>query len=153
MKISELENALQLFINQSFESITSIEHSLNMLKKFQTILQRDNLKSDLDDKFNIIFQTYGQELESVQTLYERDKHSPPIPRNLPPVAGNITWSRHLLKRIEEPMRKFQGNATVLSSKESKKSQGRSARLLKTRKKWWVRQSDPVDLATALFLVS
>ena len=120
MKISELENALQLFINQSFESITSIEHSLNMLKKFQTILQRDNLKSDLDDKFNIIFQTYGQELESVQTLYERDKHSPPIPRNLPPVAGNITWSRHLLKRIEEPMKKFESNPNVLSSKDAKR---------------------------------
>jgi dynein heavy chain len=37
-------------------------------------------------------------------MYEKDKHDPPIPRNLPPVAGNITWSRHLLKRIEEPMK-------------------------------------------------
>ena len=26
---------------------------------------------------------------------------------MPPVAGNIIWSRHLLKRIEEPMRKFE----------------------------------------------
>jgi hypothetical protein len=62
------------------------------------------LKSDLDSKLNIIFQNYGQELEQVQQMYERDKHDPPIPRNLPPVAGNITWSRHLLKRIEEPMK-------------------------------------------------
>jgi hypothetical protein len=67
-------------------------------------LQRESLKSDLDSKLNIIFQNYGQELEQVQQMYERDKHDPPIPRNLPPVAGNITWSRHLLKRIEEPMK-------------------------------------------------
>lgn len=89
--ISDLEGKLQQFINQSFESITSIEHSLNLLKKFQDVLQRETLRADLDDKFNIIFQTYGGELENVQGLYERNKHAPPIPRNLPPVAGAITW--------------------------------------------------------------
>ena len=52
--------------------------------------------------------------------YEKFKHNPPTARNMPPVAGNIMWARHLLKRIEDPMRKFQGNPTVLSSKESKK---------------------------------
>ena len=48
MKISDLEGALQHFINQSFENITSIENSLNLLHKFQAILQRESLKSDLD---------------------------------------------------------------------------------------------------------
>ena len=56
VKIAELETRLQMFINTSFESITSIEHSLNLLRKFQTILQRESLRRDLDDKFNIIFQ-------------------------------------------------------------------------------------------------
>ena len=46
-------------------------------------------------------------------MYEKQKHDPPIPRNLPPVAGNITWSRHLLKRIEGPMRQFELNQNVL----------------------------------------
>lgn len=45
----------------------------------------------------------------MQQLYEKQKHDPPIPRNQPPVAGNITWSRHLLKRIEEPMKQFERN--------------------------------------------
>lgn len=40
-----------------------------------------------------IAQNYGMELEQVQQLYEKQKHDPPISRNLPPVAGNITWSR------------------------------------------------------------
>ena len=111
---------MQQFINQSFESITSIEHSLRLLRKFQSILQRESLKSDLDSKLNIIFQTYGQELEQVQQLYEKEKHDPPIPRNLPPVAGNITWSRHLLKRIEEPMKQFESNQNVLAGKDAKR---------------------------------
>jgi len=68
VKISDLEGSLQLFINQSFENITSIEHSLNLLRKFQSILQRESLKSDLDSKLNIIFQNYGMELEQVSQM-------------------------------------------------------------------------------------
>jgi dynein heavy chain len=68
---------------------------------------------------NIIFQNYGLELEQVQQLYERE-HDPPIPRNLPPVPGNITWSRHLLKRIEEPMKQFESNQNVLAGKDAKR---------------------------------
>jgi dynein heavy chain len=120
VQISELEGSLQDFINASFDSITDIEQSLNLLKRFQQILQRERLKSDLDSKFNVIFQNYGGELEKVQKLYEKSKHSPPLSRNLPPVAGNITWSRHLLKRIEEPMKKFETNQNVLASKDAKR---------------------------------
>lgn len=65
VRIADLEASLQLFINQSFETINSIEHSLNLLRKFQSILQRESLKSDLDSKLNIIFQNYGAELEDV----------------------------------------------------------------------------------------
>ena len=53
------EGALQHFINQSFENITSIENSLGLLATFQAILQRETLKSDLDSKLNVIFQNYG----------------------------------------------------------------------------------------------
>ena len=118
--ISNLEGSLQQFINQSFENIGSIEHALKLLHKFQSILQRESLKSDLDSKLHVIFLNYGQELEQVQQLYERQKHDPPIPRNLPPVAGNITWSRHLLKRIEEPMKQFESNQNVLATKDAKR---------------------------------
>lgn len=120
VKITDLESSLQQFINQSFENISSIDHSLQLLRKFQSILQRESLKSDLDSKLNTIFQTYGLELEKVQQLYEQEKKDPPIPRNLPPVSGNIHWSRHLLKRIEEPMKQFELNQNVLANKDAKR---------------------------------
>jgi len=120
VRIGELENNLQLFINRSFESITSIEQSLALLKKYQSILHRESMRQDLDSKFTVIFNNYGLELTSVQDTYEHFKHNPPCTRNMPPVTGNIMWARHLLRRIEEPMDKFQGSSSVLKSRESKK---------------------------------
>jgi dynein heavy chain len=119
-KISDLETNLRHFINQSFEQIPSIEKSLNLLKKFQSILQREGLRADLESKFAVIFHNYGMELTQVQDQYEKLKAAPPIVRNLPPVAGHITWSRHLYRRIEGPMRKFQCNPAVLAGRDSRK---------------------------------
>ena len=131
-KMVELEESLQHFINRSFENIGSIDQSLLLLKKYQSILNRENLRSDLESKLSVIFHNYGLELSRVESIYERYKHDPPITRNMPPVAGNIAWARLLLKRVEDPMLKFQGNHSVLSSKESKKivkSYNRVARTL------------------------
>ena len=120
VKMTELEGSLQIFINRSFENVGSIESSLLLLKRYQEILHRENLRSDLDSKLLVIFVNYGQELLRVEQIYEKNKHNPALGRNMPPVAGNIAWARHLLRKIEEPMRRFQGNPTVLASKESKR---------------------------------
>ena len=36
------------------------------------------------------------------------------------MAGNIQWCRQLLRRIELPMKQFQQNKHILTTKESKK---------------------------------
>jgi len=120
VRISDLESNLRQFINQSFESMASIEASLKLLAKFQSILQRDSLRSDLESKFAVIFHNYGLELTHVQDQYEKFKTAPPIVRNLPPVAGHVTWSRHLYQRIERPMEKFQMNPALLAGRDSRK---------------------------------
>lgn len=98
----------------------SLLQALNLLQQFQTILQRETLKADLQDKYMVIFHNYGFDLEAVQTVYEKHKNNPPVPRNAPPIAGNIMWARQLLRRIEEPMRKFASNQTIMGSKEAKR---------------------------------
>ena len=52
-----------------------------------------------------MFQSYARDLEAVQGQYEKHKAAPPLPRNAPPVAGNIQWARQLLRRIEAPMKR------------------------------------------------
>ena len=121
MNIHDLETKLQNFIDSSFENISSTEQALAMLRQFQSVLKRDALKKDLDDKYVVIFQNYALDLDAVQKIYEKHKHSPALPRNAPPVAGDIMWSRQLLRRIEEPMRKFAANEMIMRTKESKRT--------------------------------
>ena len=120
VNIAELETMLQGFINASFENISSTEHALALLKQFEIILERETLKSDLDSKYTVIFHNYGLDLETVQKIYDKQKTNPPAARNAPPVAGNLIWARQLLRRIEDPMKKFQANKSIMTTKESKK---------------------------------
>jgi dynein heavy chain len=118
--IHNLEVQLQGFVNVSFETIPNTEAALCLLTKFQAIIKRDMLQADLAQKHMVIFQNYGLDLDFVQRTYEKYKTSPPMPRTMPPVAGSITWCRQLLRRIEEPMLKFQSNPAIMTTKESLK---------------------------------
>ena len=119
--VGELEQQMQTFINLSFEKILSTEQALSLLKKFETVLVRDSLKSDLESKYTVIFQNYGLDLDEVQRLYEKQKLSPPLLRNAPPVTGNMLWSKQLLRRIDEPMRRFKAHSSLThNSRDAKK---------------------------------
>jgi len=120
VSVNELEGALQSFINASFDNVQSTEHALGLLRQLRDVLQREALRADLDEKYMVIFQNYGLDLDAVQKTYEKFKTAPPLARNAPPVAGNIAWSRQLLRRIDEPMRLFAANPAITATKEFKR---------------------------------
>lgn len=120
MHNSGLENAIQDFMERSLTQMSSIDKQLELMAKFAEILHREALKEDLEHKYLMIFRLYGEDLHAIQHLYEKNKDNPPIPRNMTRIAGNIHWSRQLLRRITSPMKKFQQNPKVFHPKESKK---------------------------------
>ncbi|PFH32514.1 putative dynein gamma chain, flagellar outer arm [Besnoitia besnoiti] len=152
VRVADLETALQPFINQSFESTTSIDASLQLLKKFQSVVHSENLKSELKNKITIIFHRYGWELQQIQEQYERLRTNPPLDRDMPPIAGSIVWARHLLKRIEGPMKKFEEHPFVLSSREAKKTvrlyNKVAATLLEFELLWYQTWKDSIPAARA-----
>jgi dynein heavy chain len=121
MHNSGLENAIQDFMERSLSQMSNIEKQLNLLSKFKSILTRDALLEDLDSKYAMVYKAYGDDLQHIQGLYEKNKESPEIQRNISRVAGNIQWSRQLLRRITLPMKKFQENPRVFHPKDSKKN--------------------------------
>ena len=120
VNIHDLETKLQNFIDSSFENISSTEQALAMLRQFQSVLKRDALKKDLDDKYVVIFQNYALDLDAVQKIYEKHKHSPALRATRCPSRATSCESRQLLRRIEEPMRKF-ANEMIMRTKESKRT--------------------------------
>jgi len=116
--VSSVETELQQYIDKNFEVITNIETSLNLLRKFKSILHRDNLRNGLNSKYSILFQNYGVEIHQIEDQYQKWKNNPPIIRNLPTVSGSITWSRHLFHRISGPMEQFPQD--LIKQKESRR---------------------------------
>ena len=57
----------------------------------------------VDEKYLLILQNFGHDIEMISSTFERQKQDPPLGRDMPPVAGRIMWVRHLFGRIQGPM--------------------------------------------------
>lgn len=64
-----------------------------------------------------MFQT---EVENIRDRYNEDRSDPPLPRNVPPVAGRIFWIKQLFSRCEIPMEIFKRRPTVIANERVQK---------------------------------
>jgi dynein heavy chain len=103
VNVSSVETDLQAYIHKEFERTMSINDSLQLLRKFKSILHRENLAASLNAKYQLLFTNYGKEIHKIERHYQDFKPAPPICHNLPTVSGSIAWSRHLFNRISVPM--------------------------------------------------
>ncbi|XP_077977872.1 dynein axonemal heavy chain 5-like isoform X2 [Glandiceps talaboti] len=116
-QIDSLQNQLQNFVDSWFDRSLSTEKALELLSKFEKI-QGCNL--NLHEKYMKVLSNYGRDLETVRKLYQKCKEDPPVPRNIPPIAGKITWARQLYRKIDAPMKVFKKKQEVLRTQEAKK---------------------------------
>ncbi|XP_032037004.1 dynein heavy chain 5, axonemal-like [Aythya fuligula] len=116
-QIATLYESIQEFVDSCFEKTVTTEQMLGLLMKLEQI--GDN-QIDLSEKYTIVLQQYSRDLDFVQNLYQKQKENPPIPRNIPPVAGKIMWAQQLYRKIDHPMRFFKKKTTLLKTLEMKK---------------------------------
>ncbi|CAF3405686.1 unnamed protein product [Rotaria sp. Silwood1] len=115
--IADLHQSLNEFLDKYFDSIKNTERALTTLKRFEK-LQLPNI--GLNEKYAKILQQYSKDLDLVAKIYQKYSKEPPIPRDLPPIAGRIVWARQLYKRIQRPMDIFVANKTILQYPDAKK---------------------------------
>ena len=64
---------------------------------------------------------YIKDLEAIQRNYNKNKENPPIPRDLPPIAGRIAWIRQFYQHITSPIQVFQRFSDLMKTNEAKKA--------------------------------
>ena len=72
-------------------------------------------------KWSMAISLYMTDLQFVQNEYTTHRQSPPLARDLPPVAGKIAWSRQLYNRISGPVKVFQKEPLVMKQPETRRA--------------------------------
>ncbi|XP_036448538.1 LOW QUALITY PROTEIN: dynein heavy chain 5, axonemal [Colossoma macropomum] len=116
-QIQALYQSLQMLLDTLFQQPVSTEQLLDLLSKFEKGVGN---QMDLSQKYEIVLQHFAHDLEQVRKLYQKHKDHPPIPRNMPPVAGRIMWARQLFRKIELPMEILKDKLDILWASEVKK---------------------------------
>lgn len=95
VKVADMETSLRYYLNQHLKDVKSIEGKMELIIKFEPFVVRPQLRQEIHDKVKLFFDEYGLLLLDVQDSYESYKNEPPIPRDTPPVAGRVSWSRQV----------------------------------------------------------
>ncbi|CAG2056143.1 unnamed protein product, partial [Timema podura] len=115
--VSNIEAELRNFLSDCLARVPNIYEALRLLARFEK-LQLSCLK--LEKWYMNVVEMLQEEIGRLRDMYNEERHDPPLPRNMPPVAGRIYWIRQLYKRIEEPMNTLKIKGDVLLSSKSVK---------------------------------
>ncbi len=121
--VKEFERRLGAVICLGLDDCTTIYGKFQLIDAFDTrLLDRLIIKDEIESKHIDLLHAFTQDLKTVQELFLHHKENPPkdVTVNLPPIAGALTWSRGLLRRVTVPMRKLaQLDKFILEREEAK----------------------------------
>ncbi|XP_018374249.1 PREDICTED: dynein heavy chain 8, axonemal [Trachymyrmex cornetzi] len=116
--VAETDLELRTFFYNCISLMPNIMQSLYLIARFQKL----NLKQlRIDRKCIELVSMFEQEIEDIRDSYNENRSDPPVPRNIPPVAGRILWIRQLYKLITWSSLKI-SNACAKIEEEIKNAQ-------------------------------
>ncbi|XP_034534414.1 dynein heavy chain 5, axonemal [Notolabrus celidotus] len=117
LQVQGLYESLQSLLDFWFQQPLTTERMLELLAVFES---GPTAALDLKKHYLLLLQRYSKELEVLRKTYQRQRESPPLGRNLPPVAGRILWCRQLFRKIEAPMLILKKKLDILKGPEMTK---------------------------------
>ncbi|KAM6050175.1 dynein axonemal heavy chain 9 [Theristicus caerulescens] len=111
-KVEDIDRRLGTVFIQAFNDASDLEHAFKLLHMFGSLLERPVIAADAADKYSVLISMFNSALDHARLIYSRhiqaelELGSPPVHKNMPPVAGALGWARELRARIQVPFGHF-----------------------------------------------
>ncbi|KAF4519980.1 hypothetical protein B566_EDAN005480, partial [Ephemera danica] len=104
-----LEQEVCEFFQETFTlgNISSSRDTLNLLTVYASTDTRDNIRTLLMSKYELVINQFLEEIEKVRSKFMSLRASPPLLRNQPEAAGAIFWCRSLFMYLKKSVLCFQ----------------------------------------------
>jgi dynein heavy chain len=112
-----VEKSAKAFVDQSFKKLRSAEDAFDLLSSFERVESSGAIGRTMSSKFHDILEQFTREIVETRNMFDHAQHKPPLPKNQPPVAGAIAWSRSLFSRIRKTMTRLQTDAAEAMARE------------------------------------
>lgn len=99
-KTNTLKQSIASLIEYNFDSVWETPQGIRFLVRFEKVSDYIPL-TQMDEKYRRILKYCDKEVERILKLFRKQRDDPPIPRNMPPIAGRIRWSRSLECHLQE----------------------------------------------------
>ncbi|KAM8953036.1 dynein axonemal heavy chain 5-like [Pelodytes ibericus] len=144
----QAETYISVYIRALFIRTMPTKEALSILQRFSVVSHRQGIKHILNECYLAVFDRFYEELKDIKQVNETFKDDPVLPKNMPPAAGAITWSRKLLSNIESIMKAFRNVRIVtmcLTYSQTVKLYNRIATaLLSYEESWYQKWRAQVD---------
>ena len=119
-RVAVLERRLSNILVAAFDDAPNLYARFKLLDTYHLLLERPLIADELEKLHIALVKEFAVDLRRVQELFLSERAAPPIPWNLPPIAGALTWSRSLRDRIQDPMARINGlSREILAREESR----------------------------------
>ncbi|XP_071659373.1 dynein axonemal heavy chain 9-like [Patagioenas fasciata] len=111
-KVEDMDRRLGTIFIQAFDDASNLDHAFKLLDMFGSLLERPVVAADAAGKYSVLISMFSRALDHARLIYSRHIQaelklgSPPVHKNMPPVAGALRWAQELRARIQVPFDHF-----------------------------------------------
>lgn len=97
---SKLKESIATLIEDNFASVWETPQGIKFLTRFEKVSEKIPLNR-MEEKYDRVLKYCEREVDRMMKLFRRERENPPLPREFPPIAGRVKWSRALHAHLED----------------------------------------------------
>uniref|UniRef100_A0A1B0GJY1 Putative dyneins heavy chain n=1 Tax=Lutzomyia longipalpis TaxID=7200 RepID=A0A1B0GJY1_LUTLO len=99
-RTNTLKESIASMIEYNFDTVWETPQGIRFLIRFEKVSEKIPL-TQMEEKYQRILKYCEKEVERILKLFRKQRDDPPLPRNVPPIAGRIKWCRSLECHLAE----------------------------------------------------